>query len=124
MTSVLAGQTRHALATPYVPSAAEQARYGFRDGVYATLTGKDESASFYSAVTSIGCDTLIGTTGFPMTQACLTSGAFVGKALSAPMELANPMTLSASSFTFSIQYEASRPVSARVYITEAALRLQ
>ncbi len=54
LTSVLAGQTRHALATPYVPSAAEQARYGFRDGVYATLTGKDESASFYSAVTSIG----------------------------------------------------------------------
>lgn len=54
LTTLLAHQTREALATPHVPPAAERARYGVRRGAFVTLYGKDQSASFYSGVTKVG----------------------------------------------------------------------
>lgn len=55
LTSLMARQTRLALATPYRPSATERARYGFaKGGAFVTLHGTDQSASFYSGLHPIG----------------------------------------------------------------------
>lgn len=44
-----------ALATPYAPPAAERARYALnRQGVFHTLRGGDETASFYSGAVPVG----------------------------------------------------------------------
>jgi len=57
LTSLYALETSHALATPFDPPAAEKARYRKdADGVFYTVTGGDQTASFYSGYVPVGPD--------------------------------------------------------------------
>ena len=48
-------ESREALATPYMPPEAERARYGLNaQGVFHTMRGADDTASFFSGIVPIG----------------------------------------------------------------------
>lgn len=77
----------------------------------------------YTGVTAIGNDGELGLINYPMTDMDLEGGAYVAKIMSPPVDVSAPMTLSAAVFSFTLTWQASKPVSARVYVSRVAGRI-